>query len=79
MEQAGCRLYRVASGACLAQDSIVSFNTLRDPLTSPYKTGYRNQVGVNVSGGTEQIRYFLGADFDHQDWMRHISVSSNNR
>ncbi len=74
----GCRLYRVASGACQAQDSVVTFNTLRDPLTSPFKNGYRSQVGANVSGGNEQIRFFLGADFDKQEGVYMIPTAERD-
>lgn len=66
-QRTNCRLYRVAAGICAGQDSVVTFNTLRDPLTSPFKTGYRSQFGANVAGGNEQVRFFLGADFDRQE------------
>lgn len=61
-----CFLFSVAQGDCTAQDSVVQFNTLRDPLTSPLVTGHHSKVGVNVSGGNERLRYYLGGDFTRE-------------
>lgn len=61
-----CTLFRQDSGACSTVDSAQQFNTLRDPATTPYGTGYRQQYGLNVSGGTEALRYFVSGDFDDE-------------
>lgn len=53
-------------GAC-EYDSTQAFNVLRDPVTSPYANGRRQQYGVNVSGGTDQVRYFISGDFENED------------
>lgn len=65
-QRASCFLFRVANGECASQDSVVQFNTLRDPLTSPLVTGHHSQVGLNVSGGNERLRYYLGGDFTRE-------------
>lgn len=35
---------------------------LNDPSTSPFTTGFRQQAGVSLSGGSEAIRYFVSAE-----------------
>lgn len=62
-----CFLFSVATGDCTTQDSVVQFNTLRNPLTSPLVTGHHSQLGLNVSGGNERLRYYLGGDFTRED------------
>ncbi len=53
-------------GLC-TQTSVTQFSPLADPLTSPLKTGFRHQHGVNVSGGTEQFTYYLSGDYENED------------
>lgn len=55
-----CLLTQQASSACRA-DSVSAFNLHDDPETTPYGTGYRQQHGVQVKGGSENVRYFLAA------------------
>ncbi|HYD53512.1 MAG TPA: carboxypeptidase regulatory-like domain-containing protein, partial [Gemmatimonadaceae bacterium] len=57
---ARCTLLTIASGACV-RDSVTTLNVLDTPGLSPLGTGHRYQYGVNVSGGTETVRYFLSA------------------
>jgi TonB-linked SusC/RagA family outer membrane protein len=61
----GCQLNDVAAGTC-AQTAVRSFNPLENPVTSPFKAGYNQQYGVNVSGGSEQATYFVSGQFDGQ-------------
>ena len=60
-----CQLIQVAHLAC-TQARIVSFNPLQNPATSPFKAGYQQQYGVQVSGGSEQTTYFLSGQLDGQ-------------
>ena len=62
----GCNLLSVSSGSC-TQDSIVTFNPLQDPETTPFRTGQRQQLGVNVSGGSDRSTYYLSADNERED------------
>ena len=61
----GCALIFVTQGAC-EQDSIVSFNVLENAQNSPITTGNRQQIGLNVSGGTERLSYFLSGEFERE-------------
>jgi len=48
----------IGLGQCVL-DSTTSVNILRDPETSPLSTGKTNEVGANISGGSEAVRYFV--------------------
>lgn len=55
-----CMLFMVASGAC-AQDSIVKVpNQLADPDLSIFQSAPQWEYGLNVSGGTQDVRYYIG-------------------
>ena len=60
-----CQLNQVVAGTCV-QNKIVSFNPLTNPVTSPFKSGYQQQYGLNLSGGSEQTQYFVSGQFDGQ-------------
>ncbi len=57
-----CTLAAIAAQAC-TQDSITKFNPLRDPGLTPLGTGNRADVGVQVSGGGSNIRYFVSGNY----------------
>ncbi len=58
-----CVLVTIAAGTCIA-DSTTSFNLLADPELSPFTDGHTRQLGVQVSGGTETVRYFVTGDYE---------------
>jgi TonB-linked SusC/RagA family outer membrane protein len=43
-------------------DSTTSVNIMRDAETTPLALGRTNEVGGNVSGGTDAVRYFVSGD-----------------
>lgn len=51
----------VAAGKC-TQGATFSFNQFRDPRTTPFSTGLRRKAGLNVSGGTANLTYYLSGD-----------------
>lgn len=57
-----CFLSQRVAGTC-AQDSVTSYNLHEDPEATPFGTGYRQQHGLQLRGGSEAIRYFL-----HGEW-----------
>jgi TonB-linked SusC/RagA family outer membrane protein len=61
-----CFLSQVASRSCL-QDSVTSYNLHEDPESTPYGTGYRQQHGLQIRGGSETIRYFLHGEWEDED------------
>ena len=60
-----------ASGGCTI-DSLTSFNVLMDPATGINGTGYRGQAGLQVSGGSDQVQYFVSGEYD--DELGHIRL-----
>lgn len=60
-----CFLFQVGTGAC-AQDSVTSYNLHKDREATPYGTGYRQSHGLQVSGGTESVRYFLHGEWEDE-------------
>jgi TonB-linked SusC/RagA family outer membrane protein len=58
-----CFLRDVATGLC-AQDSLTAFNLFADPQTTPLGTGHRQQYGLQVSGGSETVRYFASGEWE---------------
>src|SRR5438105_1388391 len=60
-----CILTQVAAGTC-TQDSVTSFNLFEDPQTTPNALGYRNQYGVQVSGGSDVSSYFVSGEYENE-------------
>jgi TonB-linked SusC/RagA family outer membrane protein len=60
-----CVLNAVAAGTCTV-DSVTSFNPLRNSATTPFTDGYRQQYGLNLSGGSEVARYFTSAEYESE-------------
>lgn len=57
----GCSLQSVGTGVCKA-DSTASLNIFDEKDLTPVGTGDRRQVGAQVSGGTEAVRYFFSVE-----------------
>jgi TonB-linked SusC/RagA family outer membrane protein len=47
-------------------DSTSQINLFKDPDTTPIKLGWRDNYGAQVSGGTEQVRYFVSTDIQKE-------------
>jgi TonB-linked SusC/RagA family outer membrane protein len=58
-----CILPDAAAGRCVI-DSLTNFNPLNDKETTPFKTGHQSLLGMQVSGGAEQLRYYLAGTFN---------------
>ena len=63
--RAFCNLQRVGQGLCTA-DSTSALNIFDEKDLTPVGTGNRRQTGVQVSGGTEAVRYFLSAEDENE-------------
>lgn len=61
-----CTLQDEFDGNC-TQTSLTRFSPLRDKATRPFKSGYRQQYGLSVSGGSDQLTYYVAGDFEGQD------------
>ena len=49
------------------QDSLTTFNPLKNETLSPIDDGNRAQYGMSVSGGTEQVRYFVSGEYEDEN------------
>jgi TonB-linked SusC/RagA family outer membrane protein len=54
-------IYASTAGTCVV-DSVTHSDPLTDPATTIYGTGYREKYGLQVSGGSQSIRYFLAGN-----------------
>jgi TonB-linked SusC/RagA family outer membrane protein len=54
-----------SSGACTV-DSLVHGNPLNHPATTFYGTGSRQKYALDVSGGSDAIRYFVGGNLSNE-------------
>ncbi|MEO7475022.1 MAG: TonB-dependent receptor, partial [Gemmatimonadales bacterium] len=61
-----CILQFELDGLC-TQTSISVYSPLENQTTRPLKTGFRQQHGVNVSGGSDVGTYFLSAGYESED------------
>jgi TonB-dependent SusC/RagA subfamily outer membrane receptor len=58
---ANCFTWQERTGVCQVEQRHV-LELLNDPASRPFTTGFRNQTGVSLSGGSELIRYFISAE-----------------
>jgi TonB-linked SusC/RagA family outer membrane protein len=72
-----CTAQFALDGLC-TQDSISVFSPLDAPLTSPFKAGFRQQYGANVSGGTEQFSYYLSGDYENEDGVYRLPTAEED-
>lgn len=56
-----CRLTQVAANIC-KQDSVSSNNPLNNALTTPIGKGRRNNYGLQLSGGSDRVQFFVAGD-----------------
>jgi TonB-linked SusC/RagA family outer membrane protein len=61
-----CYLESEVAGDC-TQTSVLQYSPIQDPRQRPLKTGFRQQYGANVSGGSEQVTYYVGAEYETED------------
>lgn len=61
-----CTLQAQIDGSC-TQTGVLKYSPLQNPATRPLKTGLRQQYGSSVSGGTDQMNYFLSGTYENED------------
>ncbi|HEY2065230.1 MAG TPA: SusC/RagA family TonB-linked outer membrane protein [Gemmatimonadaceae bacterium] len=60
-----CYLTQISAGTCVA-DSLRAFNLFTDPVTTPLQTGYNRTAGIQISGGSEAVRFFTSAELQNE-------------
>ncbi|HET9133762.1 MAG TPA: TonB-dependent receptor plug domain-containing protein, partial [Gemmatimonadales bacterium] len=73
-----CLLVSRAAGTCV-QDSVTTFNPLRTPGISPIGTGARRQYGASVTGGTNQVQYFVSGEYEGEDGTFELPAAEERR
>jgi TonB-linked SusC/RagA family outer membrane protein len=67
-----CTLPSVSAGTCtktggaFGWDSVRVYNPITDPNATPLGLGNRNSQGVQISAGTDAVRYFISAGRDEE-------------
>ncbi|MGH7719435.1 MAG: SusC/RagA family TonB-linked outer membrane protein [Gemmatimonadaceae bacterium] len=60
-----CFLTKIAAGACIS-DGLRTYNLYEDDRATPNDVGHRQQYGLQVSGGTERVRYFVSGEWEDE-------------
>jgi TonB-dependent SusC/RagA subfamily outer membrane receptor len=59
-----CRIADQYLGNCIPEEGNVrGFNMLQDPRFTPQGRGYTRSTGANVSGGAQELQYYIGGTF----------------
>ena len=66
-----CYTFQVTAGSC-TQDSVTSYNLLEDEEATPFGTGYRQQHGLQLRGGSEAVRFFLHGEWENEDGVTKV-------
>src|SRR5207237_10619603 len=61
------------------QDSLTAFNLFKDPDATPLGTGYRQQYGLQVSGGSDVTRYFVSGEWEDERGLLRMPAFAWNR
>ena len=63
----------------IRRDSVLSFNPLEDPRSSPFETGESQKYGISASGGTERVTYFLSGDLEDEGGVYKYDLNTLQR
>jgi TonB-linked SusC/RagA family outer membrane protein len=73
-----CLLVEKAAGLCTI-DSVSTLNPLMTKGVTPIQTGYRQQYGGSVSGGSEFAQYFLSGEYEGETGTYKLPEGEENR
>jgi len=73
-----CQLQRVGNGTCFV-DSVAALNLFTNDSLTPLGTGNRYQAGVQLSGGTEMVRYFVAGEREEELGVMELPTFEKNR
>ena len=74
-----CYNFRLANGECTVRDSARTFNAAQVDSLTPIGTGYRQQYGMQVRGGTEMVRYFVAGEWENETGVAQMPSAGRNR
>jgi TonB-dependent SusC/RagA subfamily outer membrane receptor len=67
-----------SAGTC-GLDSLTHFQPLNHYKTAPWSTGYMQRIGVQVSGGAEQLSYFVSGTLLNDVGAAHLPAAEQAR
>jgi TonB-linked SusC/RagA family outer membrane protein len=73
-----CYITTALAGGC-TRDSVTSFQPLENSETTMLGTGDRTQLGGQISGGTESVRYFASGEFEGETGVMELPEFDRNR
>ena len=73
-----CTLPQVSAGTCL-QDSVRTYSPFHDPDATPLGRGNRQQFGLQVSGGTEAVRFFASGEREDETGLLRLPEFERRR
>jgi TonB-dependent starch-binding outer membrane protein SusC len=65
--------YEAGTGGTFVHSTVNSFQPLNDPRTSPFRTGQSIGAGLSVSGGNENLTYYLSGSFTDSEGVLPVS------
>jgi TonB-linked SusC/RagA family outer membrane protein len=74
-----CYLTAVAAGVCFQQDSLTENNLLNADSTSFIDNGHRNNYGMQVSGGSDRVQFFLAGEMQDENGTYRMTDREQNR
>ncbi len=63
--QTRCILPTMATGACI-KDSVTTANVMRNEALTPIGDGDRSLYGMQISGGSDAVRYFVSGNYENE-------------
>lgn len=73
-----CNLQRVGLGQCTV-DSVSSLNIFNESDLTPVGTGSRRQLGAQVAGGSDAVRYFVSGEDENEVGVLELPEFERNR
>jgi TonB-linked SusC/RagA family outer membrane protein len=73
-----CFIVSAAAGQCM-RDSVSRWQALNNPETSILGTGARHQLGVQLSGGSELLRFFLSGETEGETGLLELPAFERDR
>ena len=73
-----CYLTRQAAGTCTL-DSLAGFNVAKNDATSPLGTGHTQNYGLQLRGGSDNVRYFVSGEWQDEQGLQKLPSSEVTR
>ena len=66
-----CRLSDIGAGSCV-QTQLETANPLGSDNTAPFTSGRREQYGLSVTGGNEDVQYYVSGEWEVEDGVMEL-------